>query len=99
MIDPTLRALIFEIRDSQMEEKQLNHAYRKLLDEHIKGCENNGVEMTNLVEAVDKMTKKQDIMYKVYLGFSWSTKAIMWTLALIASIFGILLTIKEFFLK
>lgn len=94
-----LQRIMVEIRDAQKEGKKLNEDYRERLDEHIHIYENNGLEMKRLADAVESMVKKQNTMYKVYQGFNWSTKAVMWILGLIATILGIVLTVKEIFGK
>ena len=94
-----LHKLMQEMNHSLKEEGKLNKDYRKRLDRHIEVYENNGKELARLATAVEEMHGKQDAMYKVYQGFNWSTKAIMWVLGLVATIFGIVLTIKQILIK
>lgn len=99
MSKQSIENILQEIQNSQKEDSRLNKDYRKRLDEHILIYEKNGQTLELLAKGIEEMKKKQDAMYKVYLGFNWSTKAIMWVLGLVAAIFGVILTYKEIFGK
>lgn len=91
----TIEEFIKEIRQYNQDQEALHKDYRKKLDDHIEIYKANGESLKSLAASMVKMEKKQEAMYQVYLGFNWSTKALIWILGLIATVIAIVMGIRN----